>query len=138
MSHMRSKIITSLAAPLVIAAAVAPSAGASERTATELGQSTDPAVGASERTATELGQSTDSPPASRNGLSHRTTTELGQSTNLSSASTSSGESGGFDWGDAAIVGSGAFALVLVGLGGVALLNRRRGGIRKSRTPVASS
>jgi hypothetical protein len=135
MSHMRSKIITSLAAPLVIAAAVAPSAGASERTATELGQSTDPAVGASERTATELGQSTGQPGGPKFA---RTPTQLGQSANLSSTSTSNSESGGFDWGDAAIVGGGALVLVLVGLGGVALLNRRRGGIRKSRTPVASS
>ena len=117
MSHMRSKITTSLAAALVIAAAVAPSAGASERTATELGQSTGQPGGPKFA---------------------RTFTELGQSTNLSSTSTSNSESGGFDWGDAAIVGGAAFALVLVGLGGVALLNRRRDGIRKSRTPAVSS
>jgi hypothetical protein len=166
MSRTRSKIIQSLAPVLVLGAIVAPSAGATERTATELGQSTDPSASialsseSSQRTATELGQSTGSPPAAtpsaesaertatelaqavgepgdRNGAFAGTATEFGQSTDLSPSLAPPGESGGFNWGDAAIVAGGGLAL-LIGVGGIVLFSRRRGAVRKPRTPVVSS
>jgi hypothetical protein len=149
MIHTRSKIVTSLAAALVIGAAVVPSAsvaddaspGASGRTATELGQAVgEPRDGDSAfaRTATELGQSTDpSPPVTAsNESSRRTATELGQSTGLSPSPAPSDESGGLDWNDVAIVG-GVLGLVAIGIGGMVLFTRRRGTVRKARTPVAS-
>jgi hypothetical protein len=138
MSRTRNKIIQSLAPMLVVGAIVAPSAGASERTATELGQSTNlsasatPSGQSSERTATELGQSTDS------SLAARTATELGQSTDISPPPTPGSESSGFDWDDVALVGGGVLGLVLIGVGGVVLISRRRGGVRKPRTPAVSS
>ena len=138
MSRTRNKIIQSLAPMLVVGAIVAPSAGASERTASELGQSTNlsasatPSGQSSERTATELGQSTDS------SLAARTATELGQSTDISPPPTPGSESSGFDWDDVALVGGGVLGLVLIGVGGVVLISRRRGGVRKPRTPAVSS
>jgi hypothetical protein len=132
MSRTRKRIITGIAAALIVAVVVAP--GASARDSISAESSSAPSGDLSARTPTELGQSIGEPSGPKFA---RTPTELGQSTNLSSTAPSGGSSG-IDWGDAAIVGGGALALVLVGLGGVALLNRRRGGIRKSRTPVASS
>jgi hypothetical protein len=158
MSRTRNTIITSLAAA-VVAAAVAPGASASERTATELGQSTasppaaTPNGESSERTATELGQSTGGLPSAKpsGGSSERTATELGQAVGepadgkLARAveagdqdlRSPAGESGGFNWGDAAIVAGGGLAL-LIGVGGIVLFTRRRGALRRSRTPVVSS
>jgi hypothetical protein len=149
MSSTRKRVVTGLAVTFVVAAVVAPSAGArvdisagspntpsrglSERTATELGQSTNLGGDASKRTATELGQSTNL----GGNLSERTATELAQSTNLAPSPAPSGESSGFDWDDAAIVG-GALGLALIGLGGVVAFTRRRGRIQRSRTPVVSS
>jgi hypothetical protein len=149
MSSTRKRVVTGLAVTFVVAAVVAPSAGArvdisaaepttpasdtSKRTATELGQSTNPASDTSKRTATELGQSTNL----GGNLSERTATELAQSTNLAPSPAPSGESSGFDWDDAAIVG-GALGLALIGLGGVVAFTRRRGRIQRSRTPVVSS
>lgn len=149
MSRTRSKIVTSLAAALVVAATVAPSASAagdasspgdSGRTAAERAQAVgEPGDGngTSARTATELGQSTDpSPPvAAGNQSSRRTATELGQSTGLSP--TPSDESSGLAWNDVAIAG-GVLGLVAIGIGGMVLFSRRRGTVRKARTPVASS
>jgi hypothetical protein len=166
MNRTRNVTITAIASALVVAAVVAPSAGASERTATELGQSAAPPSSAtpsggdpSERTATELGQAVDEP-AAGNAISPdartvtelsqavgepgdggdkfaRTSTELGQSTNLSASPTPSGESDGFDWGPVAIAGGSVLGLTLMGLGVIAL-GRRRGTIRKSRAPAVSS
>jgi hypothetical protein len=149
MSSTRKRVVTGLAVTFIVAAVVAPSAGArvdisaaeptasgsdtSKRTATELGQSTNPGGDLSQRTATELAQSTNP----GGGLSERTATELAQSTNLSPSPTSGGESSGFDWDDAAFVG-GALGLALIGLGGVVAFTRRRGRIQRSRTPVVSS
>jgi hypothetical protein len=133
MSRTRKRIITGMAAALAVAAVVAPSASARVSISAESQSASSGDLSA--RTPTELGQSTGQPGGPKFA---RTPTELGQSTNLSSTPTSNGESGGFDWGDAAIVGGAAFALVLVGLGGVAVLNRRRDGIRKSRAPAVSS
>ena len=134
MSRTRNTIITSLAAA-VVAAAVAPGASASERTATELGQSTasppaaTPNGESSERTATELGQAVGEP---ADGKLARAV-EAGDQDLRSPA----GESGGFNWGDAAIVAGGGLAL-LIGVGGIVLFTRRRGALRRSRTPVVSS
>jgi hypothetical protein len=142
MSRTRNKIIGSLATALVVAGAVAPGAIASERTATELGQSTGsppaatPSGESSERTAAELGQAVGEP-GDGNAAFARTATELGQSTDLSPSLVPGGESGGFNWGDAAIVAGGGMAL-LIGVGGILLFTRRRGDVRKPRTPVVSS
>jgi hypothetical protein len=149
MSSTRKRVVTGLAVTFIVAAVVAPSAGArvdisaaeptasgtdtSKRTATELGQSTNPNGDLSERTATELAQSTNL----GGGLSERTATELAQSTNLSPSPNPGGESSGFDWSDAAIVGGG-LGLALIGLGAVVAFTRRRGRIQRSRTPVVSS
>ncbi len=167
MSNTRKRVVTGLAVTFIVAAVVAPSAGArvdisaaepttpasdtsnrtatelgqstnaggdlSQRTATELAQSTNLGGGLSERTATELAQSTNL----GGGSSERTATELAQSTNLSPSPTSGGESSGFDWDDAAIVG-GALGLALIGLGGVVAFTRRRGQAQRSHTPVVSS
>jgi hypothetical protein len=146
MSNTRKRVVTGLAVTFIVAAVVAPSAGdisaaepttsgsdTSKRTATELGQSTNPASDTSKRTATELGQSTNL----GGNLSERTATELAQSTNLAPSPAPSGESSGFDWDDAAIVG-GVLGLALIGLGGVVAFTRRRGRIQRSRTPVVSS
>ena len=159
MSRTRNKIIQSLAPMLVVGAIVAPSAGASERTATELGQSTNlsasatPSGQSSERTATELGQAlgehgagngafertaTELGQATDSSLAARTATELGQSTDISPPPTPGSESSGFDWDDVALVGGGVLGLVLIGVGGVVLISRRRGGVRKPRTPAVSS
>jgi hypothetical protein len=168
MSSTRKKVVTGLAVAFVVAAVVAPSAGArvdisaaepttsgsdtSKRTATELGQSTNPSGDLSERTATELAQSTNlggdlsertaTELAQSTNLggdfSERTATELAQSTNLAPSPAPSGGSSGFDWGDAAIVGGGALGLALIGLGGAVVFTRRRGRIQRSRTPVVSS
>ena len=150
MRSTRKQVITGLAVAFVVAAVVAPSAGArvdisaaepttpasdtSKRTATELGQSTNPGGDLSERTATELAQSTNL----GGDFSERTATELAQSTNLAPSPAPSGGSSGFDWGDAAIVGGGALGLALIGLGGAVAFTRRRGRIQRSRTPVVSS
>jgi len=150
MSSTRKRVVTGLAVTFVVAAVVAPSAGArvdisaaepttpasdtSKRTATELGQSTNPSGDLSERTATELAQSTNL----GGDFSERTATELAQSTNLAPSPARSGGSSGFDWGDAAIVGGGALGLALIGLGGAVVFTRRRGRIQRSRTPVVSS
>jgi hypothetical protein len=166
MSRKPNTIIGSLAAALMVAAVVAPGVTASERTATELGQATGSARAAmpggepSERTATELGQATGSAraampggepsertatelgqtvgePSDGNGAFARTVTELGQSIDLSPSLASSGEPGGSDWGAAAFVAAGGMAL-LIGVGGIVLFTRRRGAVRKPRTPVVSS
>lgn len=159
MSRTRNTIIGSLAAALMVAAAVAPGATASERTATELGQSigatpaATPSGESSGRTATELGQSTGGLPSAKpgGGSSERTVTELGQAVgesadgNLTRAAQADdqdlrslrGDSGAFNWGDAAIVASGGLGL-LIGVGGIVLFTRRRGALRRSRTPVVSS
>jgi hypothetical protein len=142
MSRTPKTIIGSLAAALMVAAAVAPGVTASERTATELGQATGSARTAApggepnERTAMELGQAVGEP-SDGNGAFARSATELGQSTDLSPSLASSGESSGSNWDPAALVAAGGMAL-LIGVGGVVLVTRRRGGVRKPRTPVVSS
>jgi hypothetical protein len=78
------------------------------------------ASGISERTPTELAQR-QSAPAS--GISERTPTELAQRqsvpvTAISTPASSAAESGGFDWGDAAI---GAGAVLALGLSGAAIV-----------------
>jgi hypothetical protein len=172
MSRTRNKIIRSLIPALVVAAAVASGASASERTATELGQSigSPPTATPNGRTATELGQSTGGlasakpsgessdrtatelgqavgEPGDRVQTFARTATELGQTVGEPGDAVHAGdyqdlrspaaESGGFDWGDAAIVAGGGLGL-LIGAGGIVLFTRRRGGLRRSRTPVVSS
>jgi hypothetical protein len=131
MSSTRKRVVTGLAVTFVVAAVVAPSAGA--RVDISAGSPNTPSRGLSERTATELGQSTNL----GGNLSERTATELAQSTNLAPSPAPSGESSGFDWDDAAIVG-GVLGLALIGLGGVVAFTRRRGRIQRSRTPVVSS
>ncbi|MGH2991447.1 MAG: hypothetical protein ACRDMA_16605 [Solirubrobacterales bacterium] len=120
MSRTRNRIIGSVATALVVAATVAPGVGANERTATELGQSTDPSASV----------------APSNQSSERTATELGQSTNASPTPVE--ESTGVDWDAVAIVGGGVLGLVLIGLAGMVALTRRRGTVRKSRAPAVSS
>jgi hypothetical protein len=156
MSRTSSKIIRHLAPALVVAAVVAPSASASERTATELAQSTGatpaaaPSGGPSERTATELAQAVGEP-GDASGTeavqtSARTATELAQAVgepgdavqpgDYQNLGATGSESGGFDWGDFAIVAGGA--AFLIGIGGIVLFTRRRDAVRRSRTPVVSS
>ena len=130
MSRTSSKIIRHLAPALVVAAVVAPSASASERTATELAQSTGatpaaaPSGGASERTATELAQAVGEPG------------DAAQAGDYQNLRATGSESGGFDWGDFAIVAGGA--AFVIGIGGIVLFTRRRDAVRRSRTPVVSS
>jgi hypothetical protein len=148
------KIIMSLATAFLVAAALAPSAGAAS----------DPqSSGGLGRTPTEVGQAVGEPGedngivqtdaqqtnASSSGLG-RTTTETGQAVGEPSESTaiaaqpdgdqavgsSDDDSGGFDWGVAAVA-AGGLAL-LAGIGGLALTYRRRSTLRKSQTPVPSS
>jgi hypothetical protein len=106
------------------------------------------------RTPTELGQSV--PTAQSNDLATRTPTEVGQSVPTGDSvtvamrrdasqavpflasvgpTTTSASSDGFDWGDAAIGAASMLGLVAVGLGGLALLSRRR---RADRVPVATA
>jgi hypothetical protein len=131
MSSTRKRVVTGLAVTFIVAAVVAPSAGA--RVDISAAEPTASGSDTSKRTATELGQSTNP----GGDLSQRTATELAQSTNLAPSPAPSGESSGFDWDDAAIVG-GALGLALIGLGGVVAFTRRRGRIQRSRTPVVSS
>jgi hypothetical protein len=107
------------------------------------------------RTPTELGQSVPTAQFNRD-LATRTPTEVGQSVptghsvtvamrrDASQAvpflasvgpTTTSASSEGFDWGDAAIGAASMLGLVAVGLGGLALLSRRR---RPDRVPVATT
>jgi hypothetical protein len=149
MSRTTNKIIRNLLPALVVAAAVVPTASAADdgssqsaRIATELGQAVGEPGGGNgtfERTATELGQSTGGLQSAWPGdeSSERTVTEVGQAVgepadgNLARAvwagdqglSSPAGESGRFNWGDAAL-GAGA-ALALAVLGGAAFLTVRR-------------
>jgi hypothetical protein len=147
------KIIVSLAAALLVVAALAPSAGAASdpqsagglgRTPTELGQ----AVGEpGEGTRVVLADQRESSQAS-SGLG-RTPTEIGQavgepghpngayafSPGTQGVASPDDGSGGFDWGDAAI---GAALALIVGGGALAIASRRRGSLRRPRTPVTSS
>jgi hypothetical protein len=152
MSRTPNKIIGSLTMALVVGATLAPSAGAVS----------DPqSTGGPGRTPTEIGQAVGEPGegtgivqtdaqqanASSSGLG-RTPTEMGQAVGEPSESAavaaqpdgnqapnaSDDDSGGFDSGVAAVV-AGGLAL-LAGIG--ALTYRRRGTLRKSRTPVPSS
>jgi hypothetical protein len=153
-----------MATALVFATAVAPNAGAAqqesgaagERTATELGQAigepgTEAAAGdqAAARTATELGQAIGEPGqagAAQAQLATRTATELGQTVAGSGGSSvaqadptpqaPAADSGGFDWGDAAMVAGGL--AILAAIGGTVLLAQRRGTARRSRAPATSS
>jgi hypothetical protein len=131
MSSTRKRVVTGLAVTFIVSAVVAPSAGA--RVDISAAEPTASGSDTSKRTATELGQSTNP----GGDLSQRTATELAQSTNLAPSPAPSGESSGFDWDDAAIVG-GVLGLALIGLGGVVAFTRRRGRIQRSRTPVVSS
>jgi hypothetical protein len=153
MSRTPNKIIGSLTMALVLGATVAPSAGAVS----------DPPSSGLSRTPTEIGQAVGEPgegagiaqtdaqqsKASSSELG-RTPTEVGQAIGEPSESTavaaqpdgnqavnaSDDDSGGFEWGVAAIV-AGGLAL-LAGIGGFALSYRRRVTLQKSRTPVPSS
>jgi hypothetical protein len=155
MSRTPNKIIGSLTMALVVGATLAPSAGAASdaqssgglgRTPTEIGQAVGEPGEGTGIVQTDAQQSN----ASSSGLG-RTSTELGQaigepgeSTGAIAAqpggnqtvSSSDDESGGIDGGVAAAV-AGGLAL-LAGIGGLALTFRRRGTLRKSRTPVPSS
>jgi hypothetical protein len=146
-----NKIIKGLAFTLVVGAALAPAAGAAS----------DPPVGLG-RTPTEIGQAVGEPGEGTSALQAdsqqsqptpagvgRTATESGQavgepgdpnafavqSGNQIRAAQPDDGSGGFDWGDAAI---GAGLTVIVGIGAMAILTRRRGSLRKLRTPATSS
>jgi hypothetical protein len=153
MSRTPNKIIGSLALALVLGATLAPSAGAASdpqssglsRTPTEIGQ----AVGEPSEDAAIVQTDAQQPNASSSELD-RTPTEVGQAIGEPSESTavaaqldgnqavnsSDDDSGGFDWGLAAIVGGGL--ALLAGIGGFALSYRRRVTLQKSRTPVPSS
>jgi hypothetical protein len=147
------KITMSLATAFLVAAALAPTAGAASdpqsagglgRTPTEIGQAAgEPAEG----TRVVLADHRESSQAS-SGLG-RTPTEIGQAVGEPGdlngayaflpgtqgvASPEEG-SGGFDWGDAAI---GAALTLIVGVGALAIASRRRGSLRRPRTPVTSS
>jgi hypothetical protein len=147
-----NKIIKSLAFTLVVGAALAPGAGAASdpsgglgRTPTEIGQ----AVGEpGEPTSALQADSQQSQPTPA-GLG-RTPSEIGhavgepgdpnvfgavQPGNQTRAAQPEDGSGGFDWGDAAI---GAGLTLFVGIGAMAILTRRRGSLRKLRTPATSS
>ena len=154
MSRTPNKIIGSLTMALVVGATLAPSAGAASdaqssgglgRTPTEIGQ----AVGEPGEDTGIVQTDAKQANASSSGLG-RTPTEMGQAVGEPSESTalaaqpdvnqavssSDDESGGIDGGVAAAV-AGGLAL-LAGIGGLALTFRRRGTLRKSRTPVPSS
>jgi hypothetical protein len=152
MSRTPNKIIGSLTMALVVGAMLAPGAAAASdpssglsRTPTEIGQ----AVGEPNEGAGIVQTDARHPNASSSELG-RTPTEVGQAIGEPSESTavaaqadgnqgvnsSDDDSGGFDWGVAAIV-AGGLAL-LAGIGGLALSYRRRVSLQKSRTPVPSS
>jgi hypothetical protein len=83
-----------------------------------------------ERTPTELAQR-QSTPVSATSITERTPTELAQrqstpvSTNLTPTSSPAAESGGFDWGDAAIGAGAVLALGLSSAAIVAVARRQR-------------
>jgi hypothetical protein len=98
------------------------------------------ALAQSERTASELGQAVGEPSEQGGGtaLYARTPTELEQRTSPGQGVTST-SSDGFDWGDAAIGAATALGLgALAGLGGMALLSRRRRAHGAVDVPVAAS
>jgi hypothetical protein len=147
---------------LLVVGALASSASAQSndatRTPTELGQSVPTAqfnTDLATRTSTEVGQSVPTAQFNRD-LATRTSTEVGQSVPTGDSgtvamrrdasqavpflasvgpTTTSASSDGFDWGDAAIGAASMLGLVAVGLGGLALLIRRR---RPDRVPVATT
>jgi hypothetical protein len=144
MSRTR-KVIRCLAPALLVAAAVAPSASASLDSA--MSQSPADSRSADQRTATELGQAVGEPSdAGATQLATRTATELGQTVAGSAGSSvaqadrspqaPAGESGGFDWGDVALVAGGL--AILIAIAGAVLLAQRRGTTRRSRAPATSS
>jgi hypothetical protein len=146
MSRTTNKIIKGMALAFLVGGVLAPTAGAATdglgRTPTERGQ----AVGEpGELTAAAHADGQQSQRVSA-GLG-RTPTEIGQAVGepgdpnvaavvqpVNQAGVAD-ESSGFDWGDAAI---GAGLALILGSGALALASRRRGALRKLRTPVASS
>jgi hypothetical protein len=160
MKHPRPLWTALALVALLVVGAVASSAYAQSndatRTPTELGQSVPTAQSndLATRTPTEVGQSV--PTAQSSDLATRTPTEVGQSVPTGDSvtvamrrdasqavpflasvgpTTTSASSDGFDWGDAAIGAASMLGLVAVGLGGLALLSRRR---RADRVPVATA
>jgi hypothetical protein len=151
MSRTTNKIIKGVALALLVGGVLAPSAGAAgepqspgdlARTPTEIGQAVGepgegtPAVqadgresqqvpGGLVRTPTEIGQAVGEP-------GDPNVAAVVQPVNQTSVA---GESSGFDWGDAAI---GAGLTLILGIGAVAIVSRRRGSPRKLRTAVTSS
>jgi hypothetical protein len=132
------KTIKLMATALVLATAVAPTAGAAQQESGAAG----------ERTATELGQAIGEPGDSGTAQAQaftRTPTELGQATggsgagageaNATSSPQSAGDSGGFDWAYAGILGGLA---VLIAIAGTVLRGQRRSVAHKTRAPAASS
>jgi hypothetical protein len=150
MSRTTNKIIKGVALAFLVGGVLAPSAGADTdpfaRTPTERAQ----AVGEpGEQTSAAQ---TDSRQSQRvSGGLGRTPTEIGQAvgepgdSNVAAAvlqpgdpidvASPAGQSDGFDWGDAAI---GAGLALILGIGALAVVSRRRGVLRKLRTPVTSS
>jgi hypothetical protein len=149
MSRTTNKIILGVAMALLVGAALAPGAAAGDpesngglgRTPTELGQAvgepgegtsalqaaarqSEPAAGRLGRTPTEIGQAVGEPGDPNVALASQATVSPGDAA-----------SNGFDWGDAAI---GAGLTIIVGIGAMAIVTRRRGSLRKLRTPATSS
>jgi hypothetical protein len=143
MSHKRNKIIRSLAPAIVVAAAVASSASAATvdlrspdaRDAARMAQQT-PGVdlrSPDARDAARAAQQTQgvdlrSPDARDAGRVE---------SSLSPSPAQASEPTGTDWGDVSAVAGGVLGLVMIGLGGLVLVTRRRGATRKPGTSVAS-
>ena len=150
MSRTTIKIIKGVAMGLLVGGTLVPGAAAGDaqsngglgRTPTELGQ----AIGEpAEPTAAVQAEGRQSQTVS--GGVDRTPTEIGQAVgepgdrNVAAVVQPVNETGvadqssGFDWGDAAI---GAGLALILGTGALAIASRRRGALRKLRTPVTSS
>jgi hypothetical protein len=149
MSRTTNKIIKGVALALLVGGVLAPSAGAAtdgfDRTPTERGQAvgepgegtvavqpdgrqTQPVSGGLGRTSTEIGQAVGEPGDANVAAVLQPGDQTGVASSVDKAS-------GFDWGDAAI---GAGLVLILGTGALAIAARRRGALRKLRTPVTSS
>jgi hypothetical protein len=134
-SRTRSKTIGSLAAVLAVAALV-PAAAIAEadasRAPTEFAQRTGPSSSLTHRTPSEIShqRALMQIPSVRRAVRR-------ERERLISAVPAS-ETGGFQWGDAAIGAGAMLAVTLGAFGGVALVRRRKHLIRKpSRSAVSS-
>jgi hypothetical protein len=153
MTRTTNKIARRLAPALVLAALIAPTAGAYQDTRTPgMRDAAEPSAQSSGRhdlrSQDELDAARSLPPdqlaAVAMGLRSasqdlRSQDELDAARSLPPdqlAAVAEGLRAGTDGSDVGLVSGGVLGLILIGLAGVALFTRRRGMIGQSRTPVA--